>query len=52
MSRLKLSVPHVRRKAQLKSTQLHLKVKIADAKEKLANVTNELKAMSPPPKKE
>ena len=46
----KLSLPHERRKAQLQSKQLSLRVQIADRKEKLESVRAELKAMTPPKK--
>lgn len=50
MPRPKLSLPHERRKAQLKAKQLNTRVKIAELKETLQNTTNELKAMRPPPR--
>lgn len=43
----KLSLPHERRKAKLKSRELTLKVRIAEAKEQLTNVKAELGAMKP-----
>lgn len=46
----RLSVPHERRKAQLKSKRLSLEVQIADRREKLDAVKAELKAMVPPKK--
>lgn len=46
----KLSLPHERRKAKLKSRQLTLQVRIAEAKEQLAGVKTELAAMKPKPK--
>jgi hypothetical protein len=49
MARPNLSLPHERRKAQLKSTQLRLKVKQAETKEQLKRVNDEIKAMSPKP---
>jgi hypothetical protein len=45
-----LSLPHERRKAKLKSRELTLKVRIAEAKEQLGNVKAELTAMKPKPK--
>lgn len=47
MPRPNLSLPHERRKAQLKSQQLKLKVRIAEAKQHLGAVSTELKAMTP-----
>lgn len=52
MPRRNLSLPHERRKAQLRSTELRLRVRQAETKEQLAAVRNELQAMKPPPKKE
>jgi hypothetical protein len=43
----KLSLPHERRKAKLKSRELTLRVRIAEAKESLGNVKAELSAMKP-----
>jgi hypothetical protein len=48
--RSKLSLPHERRKAKLKSRQLTLQVRIAESKEHLNNVKAELSAMKPKPK--
>jgi len=45
----RLSLPHERRKAKLKSKELTLKVRIAEAKEQLTNVKSELSAMKPKP---
>lgn len=50
MARPSLSLPHERRKAKLTSKKLQLRVRIAEAKEQLANVDGELKAMKPKPK--
>lgn len=47
MPRPNLSLPHERRKAQLKSAELKLRVRAAETKEQLRNVRTELKAMSP-----
>lgn len=43
----KLSLPHERRKAQLKSAKLRSQVVIAEQKERLTRINSELKAMSP-----
>lgn len=49
----KLSLPHERRKAQLKSAQLKSRVVIAEQRERLTRINQELKAMSPKkPKRE
>jgi len=48
----KMSLPHERRKARLKSKQLTLKVRQAETKEQLKAVTDELRAMLPPRKPE
>lgn len=50
MPRPNLSLPHERRKAKLQSRKLQLKVRIAEAKETLASVDTELKAMKPKPR--
>lgn len=50
MARNRLSIPHERRKAQLKSTVLSARVKIAEQREKLQNARTELAAMRPPKK--
>jgi len=50
MSRPRLSIPHERRKAKLKAAALNAKVKIAEHRETLDRVQQELKAMSPPKK--
>lgn len=47
MSSPKLSLPHERRKAALKSAQLSTRVKIAEARERLARINTELAAMKP-----
>lgn len=44
---MKMSLPHERRKAVLKSKQLATKVKIAEHKETLQRVNAELAAMRP-----
>lgn len=48
MPRPKLSLPHERRRAKLKSAQLSEKVRIAESREKLSRINDELRAMSPP----
>jgi hypothetical protein len=49
----KLSLPHERRKAQLKSAKLRSQVTIAEQRERLTRINQELKAMAPKrPKKE
>jgi hypothetical protein len=50
MSSSRLSLPHERRKAKLRSRELTLKVRIAEAREQLTNVKAELNAMKPKPK--
>jgi hypothetical protein len=50
MSSSKLSLPHERRKAKLRSRELTLKVRIAESREQLSNVRAELSAMKPKPK--
>jgi hypothetical protein len=50
MAASKLSLPHERRKAKLRSRELTLKVRIAEAREQLGNVKAELSAMKPKPK--
>jgi len=47
MSRPKLSLPHERAKARLKSQIIDHRVRIAEHREKLAAKTTELKAMTP-----
>jgi hypothetical protein len=47
MARPNLSLPHERRKAQLKSKALTLGVKLAESKEQLKAVKAELAAMKP-----
>lgn len=51
MPRLRLSLPHERRKASLKSQQLRLQVRQAETREQLAAVKAELSAMKPKPQK-
>jgi len=46
----RLSLPHERRKAQLKSAQLSTRVKIAEQRERLVRINTELSAMKPKPK--
>lgn len=48
----RMSLPHERRKAKLKSRQLTLKVRAAETREQLKAVTDELRAMKPPVKKD
>lgn len=48
MARTRLSLPHERRRAKLKSQQLNARVKIAEHREQLERITSELKAMNPP----
>lgn len=43
----KLSLPHERRKATLKSAKLRSQVAIAEQRERLARINQELKAMAP-----
>lgn len=43
----KMNLPHERTKAKLQSAKLALRVQIAERKEKLRNVTDQLKAMTP-----
>lgn len=45
MARTSLSLPHERRKAQLKAQVLRSRVKIAEERERMTNATTELKAM-------
>lgn len=53
MPRPRLSLPHERRKMALKSAQMKLKVGIAENRERLNRVNQELAAMKPSaPKKE
>lgn len=47
MARPNLSLPHERRKAQLKSRQLNIKVRIAEGKQTLQAINSELAAMKP-----
>lgn len=47
MARSNLSLPHERRKAQLRGAQLRLRVGIAERREQLQRVSAELKAMRP-----
>lgn len=47
MPRLNLSLPHERRKAQLKSAELRLRVQLQERREALNKVRGELKAMRP-----
>lgn len=49
---MKMSIPHERRKARLKSDKLRHQIKLAETKEALARVNNELAAMRPPKKKQ
>lgn len=51
MARARLSLPHERRKMALKSTAMKLRVGIAERREQLGRVQQELKAMAPPKKK-
>jgi len=50
MARANLSLPHERRKAKLRGAELSLKVKLAESKERLKNIRDELSAMKPKPK--
>lgn len=43
----KLSLPHERRKMALRSSQMKLRVNIAENRQRLEQVNNELKAMKP-----
>ncbi len=53
MARPNMSLPHERRKAQLKSRELQLRVRAAETKEQLRAVKTELSAMRPKtPKRE
>lgn len=47
MPRPNLSLPHERRKAKLSSRKLQLRVKIAESREQLKQVNDELAAMKP-----
>jgi hypothetical protein len=47
MPRSKLSLPHERRKMALRSMEMKLKVGIAENRERLGRVRNELSAMRP-----
>lgn len=47
MARSSLSLPHERRKASLQSQKLRLRVRLAETKEGLKRVGDELKAMAP-----
>lgn len=49
MPRMRLSLPHERRKASLKSQKLRLQVRAAETREQLTAVNSELKAMAPKP---
>ena len=52
MARNRLSLPHERRKAKLQSRKLQLRVRTAETREQLKNVTAELAAMKPQTKKD
>jgi len=53
MARPRLSLPHERRKMALRSAKMKHQVAIADHRERLQHVNQELQAMRPaPPKKE
>lgn len=45
-----LSLPHERRKAQLRATVLRERVKIAESRERVTKARAELTAMNPPNK--
>jgi len=45
-----LSLPHERRKAKLQSHKLALRVRVAESKEQLRMIGDELNAMKPKPK--
>lgn len=47
MPSAKLSLPHERRKASLKSAQLQTRVKIAELRDRLVRINTELGAMKP-----
>lgn len=47
MARSNLSLPHERRKAQLRSAVLRDRVKVAEARERMKRATDELRAMAP-----
>lgn len=47
MAARRMSLPHERRKASLKSAELKLKVRIAEDRERLAAIKSEQKAMQP-----
>jgi hypothetical protein len=49
MARSSLSLPHERRKATLQAQRLRLRVRLAETKEGLKQVTDQLRAMSPKP---
>lgn len=50
MTSRSMSLPHERRKAQLRATVLRERVKIAESRERVTKARAELKAMSPAPK--
>ena len=47
MPRIKLSLPHERRKMQLQSQKLRSRVRIAEEKQRLEQINAELSAMKP-----
>lgn len=47
MSRPSMSLPHERRKAQLKAQVLRSRVRIAEERERMTSAQTELKAMKP-----
>jgi hypothetical protein len=49
MAKSSLSLPHERRKATLQSQKLRLRVRLAETREGLKKISDELKAMSPKP---
>lgn len=50
MARPNMSLPHERRKAKLKSQELNLRVRMAEAKQRLGEIRGELSAMKPKPR--
>lgn len=48
----KLSLPHERRKAQLKAAKLDSRVKIAEHRERIGRINTELAAFAPRKKKD
>ena len=51
MARPKLSLPHERRKVSLKSAKMKHQVRVAESREAISRINNELQAMKPTPKR-